>query len=221
MRLSWHFRDALKFINSKLYRWAVPLMCILPGVSKCIFWLRNDWLLTATHLDFYSKASLLEKWDPYFLFPQLLTTPPTPPHSSDRLLTSSSCKLPETWRRVFAAILGHTGNQHQVRVWDQPMRGLHPSILTNQRPGLAASCSRVVGVRECGGWHSALGPAISQPFFGQIWVENIPLSNMRTCFCHHPRGTKSLKCSNFNYGHNMSSVTRRNNNLRDGGKLSP
>ena len=147
--------------------------------------------------------------------------PLTPPHSSDRLLTSSSCKLPETWRRVFAAILGHTENQHQVRVWDQPMRGLHPSILTNQRPGLAASCLRVVGVSECGGWHSALEPAISQPFFGQIWVENIPLSNMRTCFCHHPRGTKSLKCSNFNYGHNMSSVTRRNNNLRDGGKLSP
>ena len=102
----------------------------------------------------------------------------------------------------------------------QPMRGLQSSISTNQRPGLAASCSRVVGVRECGGWHSALESAISQPFFGQIWVENIPLSNMRTCFCHHHRGTKSLKCSNFNYGHNMSSVTRRNNNLQRSGENS-
>ena len=186
----------------------------------------TQWLITDSNtLRLLFQGIFVREVGSIFLISAALDNSPlTPPHSSDRLLTSSSCELPETWRRVFAAILGHTKNQHQVKGWDldpwQPMRGLQSSIWTNQRPGLAASCSRVVGVRECGGWHSALESAISQPFFGQIWVENIPLSNMRTCFCHHHRGTKSLKCSNFNYGHNMSSVTRRNNNLQRSGENS-
>lgn len=98
--------------------------CFCIPVSKCIFWLRNDWLLTATHLVFYSKTSLLEKCGVYFLFPHLLKTPPRLTHTSaltlriDFSLLPSSCKLPETWRRVFAAILGHTENQHQVKDGD-------------------------------------------------------------------------------------------------------
>ena len=189
--------------------------CFCIPVSKCIFWLRNDWLLTATHLVFYSKTSLLEKCGVHFLFPHLLKTPPRLTHTSaltlqiDFSLLPSSCKLPETWRRVFAAILGHTENQHQVKDGDctrdnqwqpsnsssRPIRvedWLHPARV------LWAS-GNVEGDTRDWSWQS-------RPFFGQIWrVENIPLSNMRTCFCPHPSGTKSLKCSNFNYGHNMSS----------------